>query len=84
MWANTWMGASTGLLSVGLDENVYIKTAILVQNWMPKIRKKSDLEAQKVVRLGFENLQTIVLGLLNCPPPTWDKSAKKMLGFISR
>ena len=56
MWANTWMGASTGLLSVGLDENVYIKTAILVQNWMPKIRKKSDLEAQKVGRLGFENL----------------------------
>ena len=45
-----------------LDENVYIKNS----NFGPKLEtensEKSDLEAQKVVRLGFENLQTIVFG----------------------
>ena len=53
MWANTWMGASTGLLSVGLDENVYIKNS----NFGPK------LDAENSEKIGFGGTEGSQIGV---------------------
>ena len=37
-----------------------------------------------VSNFGVENFQTIVFGLFNCPPLTWDGSAEKRLEFFVR